>query len=872
MGNSKRAISSSIHSSKQDLMKSSNESLSSADTGYSLPPPVPERQMSQDIVDRAEVEVQTISIEPIKIEPTKVDASTITQRPKSVSFGDNEYLPLLSHNEGSEPSDDINQLFFDEYKRQNSQEDDNDDGYEIPIKYSHGPRARSQQTKPVKSILRSPSPSSASTTMKTTLSSLDRPLRMARVPVATTTVTTTAVIHTAILPSSDEEIEHENPFRKEFLMDRPYENIYEELNFEGSSSSGGKSKIEKDLSNVGYSVAHKQWPKSSYFTDTSREYSEIPPKARQSNENLIETTNEAVATQKTSQSADNLVGERPKQKPPLPPKPKAITAPIVKHADIKQNKALKQFQQEMLHGDLYEFVHDTETNQITRIKQQTTNIAESNPKKSSVDATITTIAKDNNNNNRSFHQANPLPPIPKTNIPSYSKVYKRSQSVERPTVSPPPPPINLSTLPTADKLKSIHPNDESQIEILPAQTSSNNINVSVHRVPEKCQENSSDYSLVTEEAHREILLQENEIRNAMQNVQEHEIITGSVVSSSRIPVRKAPLPPTNEQKTKQMQQQCPQNACSPSFSSINNNINNNNNNQMHSIQQTTSSQSSTSTAQIFPVTQILPVQYSNLPMPQQPDYFLTLPTPDQMNCNTISMPPSNAFSTFMVSDNNATQTANISSNIMSHNQHQQQQQHHHQISNSNITSVPYLQQQQPSFITVPISTFQTMNHHHQPLPHFQGPNYVNMSQASSIPMNINTLSHCNRSKYMFDAYRGNYNESLLRQQNYRYYQTQPLLQCQQDTNMFNLQTHPLQSNVQVDNLSSDPGLNRMDKENNNKPKVGTTPYSSLTTIFDSQIHIRNEQTCPTENFYDIPEAIEPTDEPNINTIGKQTAV
>lgn len=857
-------------------MKSSNESLSSADTGYSipskllrqpspLPPPVPERQISQDIVDRAEVEVQTISIEPIKFEPTKVDASTITQRPKSVSFGDNEYLPLLSHNEEPEPSDDINQLFFDEYKRQNSQEDD--DGYEIPIKYPHGPRARSQQTKPVKSILRSPSPSSASTTLKTTLSSLDRPLRTTRVPVGNTTVTTTAVVHTAILPSSDEEIEHENPFRKEFLEHRPYENIYEELNFEGPLSSSTKPKIEKDPPlNAEYSVAQKQRPKSSYLSDTSREYSEIPPIASQSNENLIETTNELIATQTTSQLTGNL--DRPKQKPPLPPKPKSTTAPVVKHADIKQNEALKQFQQEMLRGDLYEFVHDTETNQITRIKQQTTNIVESKPKESLVDASNETTAKEN----RSFNQASPLPPIPKTNIPSYSKVYKRTQSVERPSVSPPPPPINLSTLPTADKLKSIHPNNESQIEIVPTHASSTSIDVSGHRVPEKCQENSSDYSLVTQETHREILLQENEIRNAMQH-QEQQIITETVVSSSRIPVRKAPLPPTNEQKPKQMQQQYSQNACSPSFSSINNNNNSNNNNnqnQMHSMQQTTSSSSSTlaSNAQIFPVTQILPVQYSNLPMPQQPDYFLTFPTPDQMNCNTISMPQSNAFSTFMVSDNNATQTANISSNIMSHDNNQQQQQH--QISNTNIPSIPYMQQQQPSFITVPISTFQSMNHHHQQQPHFQRPNYVNMTHASPMPINMNTLSHINRPKYMFDVYRGNYNETLLQQQNYLY-QTQPLLQCQQDTNSFNPQTHPLQSNEQVDNLSRDPGLNRKNEEYNNNPTVGTTSYSSL-TIVDSQIHKRNEETHLTENFYDIPEGIEPTDESTINTIGKQTAV
>lgn len=731
----------------------------------------------------------------------------------------------MGHDE-PEPSDNIGELFLSQFSRENSQEEN--DGYEIPIKYPGGPRAR--QPKKVKSILRSPSPSSAQTTLKTTISSLDRPLRTTRIPLPSTTVTT-AVVHTARLSSSDEEIERENPFRKEFLERRPYENIYEELDFDSPKSAGKTPE---------YSVAQKQRPKS--IVEDSQQYTEILPKSSQSNENLTEKTNENKSLGTQSRSTGSLIADRPKQKPPLPPKPKAASIksppPIVKHADIMQNEALKTFQKEMLRGDLYEFIHDAETNQVTRIKQATTTIPvvgttttkENFPCEEPTTTTTTRLA--------SFNPTSPLPPIPKSNIPSYSKVYKRTTSVDRPTVSPPPPPINLSTLPSADKLKTIQIEDGSNVEILPVDT------LTPVRVTDEHHENCPEYNLVTEQTHREILLQENEIRNALQ---EQKIITETVVSTSRIPVRKAPLPPT---ATKELLIQKP---CEIACALSSNNIN-----QEHSFQQSQSTSN-----QVFPVTQILPVQYSQLPIPQQPDYFLTFPSSNQMTCNPISIPQSNAFSTFMVSDNHGmAQTKNNSSNVMSHDQQQSQY-------IPNLPSATYLQ---PTFISLPISHIQTMN---QQQHHLQGSNYVNIHASPILAQNTvinnsnnNNSNHGNNPNYIFDVYRSNYNQSLLQQQQNYHYQAQPLLHCQQDAHSLN--------RIEQQNVNND-----------NNDVGGVASYSSF-TIVDSQFKkeiLENNTEYPgshrteplnssanTENYYDIPEGIESSDEPTFQTFGKQTDV
>ncbi|XP_055300017.1 protein lap4-like isoform X10 [Sitodiplosis mosellana] len=648
IGSSKKPISTSsfAHHKYDTSMKSSTDSLSSADTMISAskkpPPPRPPSPLQPpplarqyDELDRTEIEIEVFDTEPYKYEskskPQSMSSQTQTHR-KSVSFdlSDNEYIPVLEHDE-PEPTDNIGELFLRQFSRENSQEEN--DGYEVPIKYPSGPK--SKPTKKVKSILRSPSPSSKA---PTTPSSLDRPLITSYIQQPQPSVTT-AIVHT-VAPSTDDEIERENPFRKEFLGRRA-ENIYEELDFEEQAPKQTvqitpietKVKEQEKPKQIDPSSV-KQRPKSAY---ESREYAEVQSKFHSSNDELSEKSESTlISTQSTSRSTGSLLIDRPKQKPPLPPKPSKPSSsvkspsPVIKRADLKQNEALKTFQQEMLHGDLYEFVHNAETNQITRIKQQATSIP------IAIAKSPEPIVKEETKEPprlTTFNPSSPLPPIPKsnkTNVPPYSKVLKRGSSVERPTVSPPPPPVNMSTLPTADKLKQLRTEDGSRVEIL--STSTEELR-KFHR--EYHHENAPEYSLVTEETHREILLQENEIRNAMQ---QEQIVTETVTTTSRIPVRKAPLPPTA--KTTTMSTTTNKHHKNPSFSS--------DVSQEHSSTMQSTSSSSSSSSQVFPVTQILPVQYSHLPTPQQPDYFLTFPSsPLQPSCNVMPMPQPGAFSTFM---------------------------------------------------------------------------------------------------------------------------------------------------------------------------------------------------------------------------------
>lgn len=761
-------------------MKSSNDSLSSVDAlnskrGPPARPATPSSQRQHDVTDRTEIEIEVFETEPQKYEPKTKSQESQTQR-KSVSFdlSDNEYIPVLSHDE---PTDNIGELFLRQFSRENSHEDN--DGYEIPIKYPSGPKSR--QPKHVKGILRSPSPSSKA---PTTPSSLDRPLRTTLIPPASIASVTTAIVH-ATAHSSDEEIERENPFRKEFLGRRA-ENIYEELDFEEQTPKH-TVQIEitetkgKRVDSTESKRDSKQRPKSAY---ESREFSELVSKIHQSNDDLSENSDNTLPSQTTSRSIGSLLSDRPKQKPPLPPKPtkssSSVKSPpsVIKHADLKKNEALKFFQEEMLRGDLYEFVHDAETNQIKKIKQQATSIPIAIAKQ--LEPVVDEKTKESPRLT-TFNPSSPLPPIPKTkaNTPPYSRVFKRGSSVERPTVSPPPPPVNLSTMPSVDKLKPIQTDDGSRVEIL--STSTEELR-KFHREPN---ENAPKYSLVTEETHREILLKENEMRNALQ---QEQIVTETTSTSSRIPVRKAPLPPSQKPHK------------NTSISS--------------DVSQEHSSSTQTASSQVFPVTQILPVQYSHLPTPQQPDYFLTFPSSPQPSCNVMQMPQPGAFSTFMVSDNSAPQTTNLPTNIVCHPQ-----------------QVPmYLQR---SYIPVPISTIHNINQVEHKL---QGHNFINIHGSAGVPPPNTSSGH------IFDVYRSNYNQQHQHQQQHHYhYQTQSLLPGQQD-----IQSTFGPPATVLDNNPSRIEHGRTRAANDNAERnIGSSAVSSITV--DSQF-TRNRN----DNENDIP--------------------
>lgn len=208
----------------------------------------------------------------------------------------------------------------------------------------------------------------------------------------------------------------------------------------------------------------------------------------------------------------------------------------------------------------------------------------------------------------------PLPPIPSPAI----KDLRRTISLNRPTESPPPPPINFSTLPSADKLHYIE-SDSSIFEIIPAKFDM----LPTTKRAEFYHENSPDNILVTEDTYRQIMLRENEMRNAIKCQQ-------SDTTKSRIPVRQAPPPPPTpplmqqQQQQEQYQQQPPVNLIrsvqQPVFISTN-----------VPYHQQNSAITMLSPTQIFPQTQILPVQYSHLPMPQQPGYYRTFSPQPQIH-------------------------------------------------------------------------------------------------------------------------------------------------------------------------------------------------------------------------------------------------
>lgn len=580
---STKSISSSsfTQSGRFDSSKSSAESLTLVDAAVSvpqLPPPVPERRKSLDEATQKFIESHRLKQSIEQSQPTtgpQSAATTVNRKSVSFDLSDNEYIPVFEHEEPPKSAPPQTENLAELFLSQFSQESEGD-GYEVPIKYPTKGRSK-RPSPPVKSILRSPSPNAS-----IPLSS-DRPLRTTlSQPHATQTVTA-AIVHAT--RSSDEEIERENPFRKEFLEHRPYENIYEEIASNIKPKDTGKRYSSDSDSNEQatsrYATPKKIRPKSAYSAVDSDTYTEIMPKNSQSNENLLQAseTEHTLPTRPAYKSTGSLI-DRPKHKPPLPPKPVVAAAsassltsppssqehsqPTVKHADVLQNEALKIFQSEMQRGGFYEFKHDATTNKIIKVKQQAP------PEIASPSEPGET------NRPKTFSQESPLPPIPPS---TYTKVYRRNISAERPPESPPPPPINLATLPSSDKLRKIDSGDGHIVEIHPK----------THR-RDSHHENSPDYNLVTETTHREILLQENELRNALQ--QEQVVVTENTITTSRLPIRRAPAPPASTKTT------CEQQLAPPPPPP-----------QQQQQQQ------------IFPQTQILPVQYSQLPSPQQPGYF-----------------------------------------------------------------------------------------------------------------------------------------------------------------------------------------------------------------------------------------------------------
>lgn len=184
---------------------------------------------------------------------------------------------------------------------------------------------------------------------------------------------------------------------------------------------------------------------------------------RRSFENLNKQSQSKIPIMKPIFKSTGSLVDRPKIPPPRPPQPN------VKVAEVVRNEGLKRMSQHMEQSDFLEFVHNAETNTVEEVKDR-----------------------------ELFDPDDPLPPLPKCPPPPLT--FKRGTSLDRPKVSPPPPPTPKSPMPY-----------EEILEILPARFDTFPIKQKPHFV----NENSQNNILVTEDEHREILLTENEMRNAM---------------------------------------------------------------------------------------------------------------------------------------------------------------------------------------------------------------------------------------------------------------------------------------------------------------------------------------------------------------------
>lgn len=576
-----------------------------------------------------------------------------TPHRKSVSFdlGEFEYTPVCT------ATDDDESVFQQSYETADIDAALND-GYEIP-RYSP-PSLPTVEKGQKKGILRSSSPMSNTSTLE-------------RLSVSSYTRKDFPI---------EPEIDRENPFRKEYFTDRfDQYNIYEEIGASRQKDDSSDSERNKDI---------KTRPKSFY-------------------ENVVNTNQHATASDHKYVSSDNLssdseqtkipikrpifkstgsiFGNRPENKPPVPPRP-----PNVKHADVVYNEGLKTIQNEMDHGDLVEYMmHNVETN------------------------TITVIKTDNNRVDLHTYDFNDDLPLPAITSPPPQGI-RRNVSVERPKESPPPPPINLATMPSRNKMRSSEFIDPSTIEIVPAK-------YDVFPTPKRVQfvnENSLNNILVTEDTYRDIMLHENDLRNA---------ISQSHTESKNIPIRQAPPPPPLTHQHQHHQQQHQQQtmfmpSSTPNISSPTGSL---------QRYQPTMMTPVLSHNQIFPQSQIVPVQYSQLPVPQQPGIFHTFQSPTSQINYSYQSPSTMSQSNiggYMVSDNTHVMGLQMQQGVTNINQSQQlvpnmghavnfnqnfplQSGHHHQyvnVTNPNLinwnnTQLEYYKQTH----SVPYSLSNSMN-------------------------------------------------------------------------------------------------------------------------------------------------------------------
>ncbi|XP_055847401.1 protein lap4 isoform X16 [Episyrphus balteatus] len=288
-----------------------------------------------------------------------------------------------------------------------------------------------------------------------------------------------------------------------------------------------------------------------------------------SNDDLLSETSSITTSHSHSKSTDNL-SQKPSTKPLPPPKPK------IKHADLRRNEALETFQNaDVGHGDFAVFEHNAKTNTI--------------------------------------HEVVKTPRFP-------PKIGKTA----RPKESPPPPPVNYDTLP---KQFDLNPQYLEVLPPLPPPQSPSPTQkpqlpppspATAKRPKDFVHENSPDSILVTEEVHRTILLQENELRKSLAS---SSSATASEASSSTTTRRSNALTRKHPQQHQQTSSFHPHH---------------------HHQQQSHHGPILLTSTQIFPTPQILPVQYNSLPIPQHTSHYYNV-QPSPTNTTTTTPTPQSPY-------------------------------------------------------------------------------------------------------------------------------------------------------------------------------------------------------------------------------------
>lgn len=462
----------------------------------------------------------------------------------------------------------------------NTSESDTDGGKSTPditsghrksvsFDFSGDERSRSdfsdtESTKrPIKSILRTPSPSSS------TNSTLERP-KPDRLPIVPTIAKITEV-DSPVQSLESQDSQDPLNYYQQSTDDSEIEKVeIDELEYPptrlekfGELNERGEIQRENPFREA---VLYKKPPDA--YEEMAKFYSKNLPKLKRegsrSNEDLLSETTQHVPTRQYYKSTENLaVIRKPQTPPPPPPKPEKN----IKHANVVRNTALESFQNSDVGvGDFTVFEHNAETNVIHKVADM------------------------------------PLPPTPK--------------SPKRPTDSPPPPPINYDTMPSLHDL----PLPPPPIEILMATPTLSLSTTPTKRQKQFVHENSPDNILVPEEVHRTILLQENEIRNAIRkhSTTSSESSVKTVISNSAI---------SEEIQSSNSNNNTFKQSVNPFLDSDDVFLDSNTKSDTNSLISSGDDLQQTrilSPTQIFPTPQILPVQYTNLPMPQnasQPQFI-----------------------------------------------------------------------------------------------------------------------------------------------------------------------------------------------------------------------------------------------------------